>query len=243
MSANPEVIPAQQWPVLPKSTDIVVKCAPLEQTAAKAEDMLAELQALPVTEESAAKLADLRTFCVRAQKGIDARRLEYTEPARTFQTELNAEVKRYTDRIDSVSKKAAATLLKHEQEKRSAEAERQRQERAKAEAEALEAAQKLQDQGNAKAAERVLDVAASAPRPAPKPTETRGEVTGKRVGIRETWSGEVATLNDLLRAVIDGKVSAEGISVSQAWLNRLAAAHRKEETVHGVRVKRTESLA
>jgi hypothetical protein len=90
----------------------------------------------------------------------------------------------------------------------------------------------------------VLDVAASAParRSALRPTETRGETTGRKAAIRTTWVGSIANFNAILQAVIDGKLSREGIEIGQAWMNKVATGHQKEEVIYGIQVTKKEGL-
>jgi len=251
-----------QWPVLPSQTDIVVKCAALEKPTKQAEALglqlvpaledakaLLELQPIKLDgveltiEEVAAKAADYLTYCSKTITVIDTRRKAYTERARNFVTDMNAEVDRYVTRIKTSKSRIEGILLRYEQKKRAAEQERLKQEKEKRDKDALDAAQKLQEQGLHESANRVIEVATSAPRRAAvRPVETRGENTGRRLGMRTTWTGSVMTLNTILQAVIDGKLSADGITVSQAWLNRIAIAHAKEEVFLGVKCEKKESL-
>lgn len=246
-----------QWPVLPRDTDIAVKCAVLETPTSDIEKQLLEFfpkgildddgkPVLPAVrdDETAAKVADYLTFARKFLQSVDKRRLAYTKPARDFQTDLNNEVGRYTNRVNAAVAEAGRYLLAYETRKREAAAKAERDAREAREKEALEQAQKLEEAGNTAAAQRVVEVAASAPRRSEiRPTETRGMMTGRRVGIRKTWKGDLVDLKVLLQAVIDGKLSSDGIDISQAFLNRVAAAHAKTETVYGVKCYEHESLS
>lgn len=252
-----------QWPVMPKDTEIAVKCAALAPTVAKAQELLLSLYpddqfeevdgkrvlkngaTLVISdEETASRAQDLVTHCTKALNTIDARRKAYGEPARIFTNVLNKEVAIYTGPIATVKEGAGAALLEFEKAKRKKEADAAAAAQKEREAKALEDAAKLEAAGNTQGAARVMEVAASAPRrSAVRPVATVGATTGKRTAIRTTWTGSVSNLKEILQAVIDGKLTDEGITISQAWLNKVAAAHQKEEVLFGVQCKKDEKLA
>lgn len=259
-SAQPETGLQEAWPVLPRDVDIAVKCAPLQQVVDASSTMMLALYpkdafdedgklkkdvALVITDdETAAKAADFIAFSTKALKKIDDRRREYSEPARLFTTGLNTEVRLYTTPIETNKGTVGAALLAHEKEKRRKAEEAEATAKKKREDDAIEQARLLESQGNTQAATRVVEVAASAPRrSAVRPTETRGIATGRKVGVRTSWTGSVASLTAILQAVIENKLSSDGIEISQAWLNRVATAHGKDgETIYGVLVKKNEGL-
>lgn len=248
-----------QWPVLPTKTAIAIKCAALEKSTAELEAMaqgILPIKALdengkeivPVitTAEQATEAANFLTYGRRFLSGVDKRRLEYGAPAREFQADLNAEVALYTTRANAGINRISDALLKYQQKLRDEAAAAEKVRKEKAEKEALEAAAALEAQGNTAAANRVVEVAMSAPRRsatrAAAPPAVVSTVSGRKSTIRKDWKGEVVDLKGLLKAIVEGKVSVDGISVSQAWLNQLALAHGKEETVYGVKCFQKESL-
>lgn len=265
-SAQPETT-SENWPVLPAQNEIVVKCAALIPTRNRVHELMLQLlpeptekNALltikPVTidgvtftaEEVAAKITDFVTYCTRALTTIDQKRLGYTEKARKFVADMNAEVGLYTTPIKADKERAAGALLRFQQKQRDEENARIAAQKKKDEEAALAAAAKLEAEGNTEAANRVVEVAASAPAPVSRrgagSLGIRGEMTGRKASIRTTWRGAIAADNVkvVLQAIIDGKLSADGISFSQAWLNGVATGHQKEEVYLGITCIKNESV-
>lgn len=236
----------QQWPVIvyPNKLEVIEKLVVLADGVKTVEEMakgfFAEdgVTSTIATDEDYDRACNFALDCNSAEKRIETRRVEITTPALAFQRDVNGTLKPYIDRINTARGKvtAAAKLFKDAKDKRereAAEAERKRQE-----TEALERAQRLQEAGHTEAANQLLDIAASAP----KPVASRGRITGGSSFNVSRWRGEVADIKAICQAVIDGKIPAEHLTVSQSYMNERAREVKQETVVDGIRFTEKESL-
>lgn len=157
---------------------------------------------------------------------------------------INAQFKPLRERIEQakgVMESKALMWQKAERDRIEAEAEAEHK---RQEEEALAAAQDAQERGDEKAADAILDVAATTPEPDKKPATGRGSLTGATGSISGRWIGRVVDVRAVCRAIADGEVPED---VIKGWytskLNRMATDHGKEGVVHGIEYSLDESLS
>jgi len=109
------------------------------------------------------------------------------------------------------------------------------------------AAEKLAEEerkkGNVEVAEAIVEAAAAAPPPVVQTPATNMSVGGFRAGTRKVWKGEVDSAFDVLRAILDGKVSLSVIEWKPAELNKYAAEKKLAGTHNGIKCAEVDSLA
>jgi hypothetical protein len=122
---------------------------------------------------------------------------------------------------------------------------REEQERARKqqEEEALARAAELEKQGNTKAADAVMEMAA-APLAAPQKTEARRGSFGGKAGTTETWTAEIVNMRAFLTSVLSGETNfnLDNIEVSKMALNSLAKAVKVEGIKNGVKIIKSTGL-
>jgi hypothetical protein len=104
-----------------------------------------------------------------------------------------------------------------------------------AEEEALKRAEELEKAGDTAAAESVVEAASELPDTVPKAEMARGAF-GSSVGSKTTWHAEVVDVKEFLKAIIDGKIPEDYITIVQSKLNALAVSKKVEKTNLGIRI-------
>lgn len=109
--------------------------------------------------------------------------------------------------------------------------------------EALKRAAELEQQGNAAAANAVLEMATT-PLPAVQKTDARRGSFGGKASTRDTWTAEVTNKREFLLAVLAGSTNfnLDDITVGQAALNKLASAVKVECEKNGVKIIKSTGL-
>lgn len=184
------------------------------------------------------RAANFALDCNTVEKRIDARREEITKPALKFQKAVNGTLNPFIKRINEVRQLVqqaahAYKKKKDEEEQKKAQAEREAREN-----EALERAQRLQAAGRTEAANQLLDIAASAP----KPVSTTRAVSGGSAFERGRWVGVIQDKVSILKAAIEGRVPLDEITISQSWLNQKARDTKLETVIDGIRITKEENL-
>lgn len=230
------------WPVIPSRLEIAERCAPLEGKVVEVERRAAELAIDIETEEQAQVALEYINFIQKGEQSIEKRRKDYVDPPNLFVKTLNEIVKGYTGRMNTARRTLSDKLLAYQQKKR-AEAEAKAAAQRKAEEEeALKRAEKLQAAGNTEAANKLLDIAATAP--APKVDSKIRSESGVKSVTTVYWVGEVTDKIEVLKAVIAGKFSLDAITIGQKQLNDFAKANQGSagQVLHGIKVVKDERL-
>lgn len=151
-------------------------------------------------------------------KSLVAEKKKHAEPVEEAKRLIKSKRILYVDEQERIRKAEEARLQ--------AEARRLAEERALAEAIAAEAG------GQSTQADEILSEPISVPVITMPNTTPKAGVSG---AIREIWSAEVVSLQDLCRAVADGKVSIGYIEPNLQALNSMARSLKANMQVPGVR--------
>lgn len=248
----PATIPAQApaeaqiWPLIPSKLEIAERCAQLEPKIQEIE-LKASTFVKVETEQQAEEALAFVDLVRKAEKGIEKRRKKYTDPPRLFVSTMNEVIKSYTSRIETARKTLSEKILAY----RNAKDEKLRKEadekRRAEEAEAKKRADALAAQGKAAEAQKLLDIAATAP-VAKIDTRIRA-ADGPTSVVTTRWEGEIVSMNEFLKAVVEGKLEnyifpAQHISVQAIPLNKFAGDNQQSEgqTLFGIKVTKRQSL-
>jgi hypothetical protein len=245
---------AETWPVLayPTQLDVIEKLVYLAGPVKLIEEQAAKFfvtadgkEVSKITDDAAFDRAAIFALdCNTVEKRIDTRRTKIVTPANTFVKLVNGTLNPYITRINTVRKKVTDAAHVYKKAKDEAARVKAEEERKAREADALERAQRLQDSGNVEAANQLLEIAATAP----KPKTTSMQVGGGGGGgggsafERGRWTGVVMDKASVLKAAIAGRFPMDAITISQATLNEKAREIAKETVIDGIKITRAESL-
>lgn len=244
----------ETWPVLayPTQLDVVEKLVHLadpvkliEEQAKKFFDQVDGKEVSTITDDAAFdRAATFALDCNTVEKRIDKRRTEIVNPANTFVKTVNGTLNPYITRINAVRKKVSDAALAYKKAKDEAARKKAEEERKAREADALERAQRMQDAGNTEAANQLLDIAASAPKPKTGSYNigSGGGGGGGSAFDRGRWTGVVMDKASVLKAAIEGRFPMDAITISQATLNEKAREIAKETVIDGIKITKEESL-
>lgn len=172
------------------------------------------------------------------KKDVELERRAIVDPLNEEVKLINARFKEKTNMLDGVIKSVQPKLDSYLAEK---ERERQKQiaeERKLREEEALRRAEELEAQGASEASELALTQGTSktiAERQKLSATSEYGVTTSGTVN----WSGEEANKREILKAVLDGVIDIDAVSISKAALNAFARNKQEEGVFHGIKVVRS----
>jgi hypothetical protein len=229
----------ETWPVLAFPTDLEIteKLVVLADPVKKVEELAKQFEKVEddATFDAACNFAlDCRTV----ENRIEKRRTAIVAKPNTFLKLVNGTLNPFIARVEKVRKQVSATAQAYKKAKDDAAAKKAQEERQRLEKEALERAQRLQDAGNTEAANQLLDIAASAP----KPAVARSGVSGGTAFDRGRWVGVVKDKASILRAAIEGRFPLDAISISQSYLNEKARETQMETVIDGIQITKEETL-
>lgn len=228
------------WPVVPSKLEIAERCAPIENKVAEVEQKSAAFTEI-TTEALAQEALEYVNFISKSEKSIEKRRKDYVEQPNSFVKTLNEIVKSYTGRLETARRTLSNKILTYQQAKEAlARAEADKIRKAQEE-EALQRAAKLAEAGHTVAADKLLDIAATAPKPKTD-VKVRTDTVSSVVTTR--WVGEISDKAEILKAAIAGKFPMDAIAIGQAAMNDIAKANQSKEgqAVNGVLVTKQTSL-
>lgn len=227
------------------STELIISTADLAMTVtnlqASADDLLSQAERATVDDQKAyEKGTDFRKIVSGIKKRADDKRKELVEPSGRRVRTINAEFKKVKDTLDQADTAVKTKMLgwySAEQARIRKENERKRK---VAEEAALEAAEKVEEEGDAATAEAILNMASEVPEADDRPAIGRGELTGATSVASTVWTGRVDNIKDACRAIADGLLPEDTVVFPQSKLNALARQYHenspeaKEIAQHGI---------
>lgn len=248
MSAEETEIPAPQWPVLklPNELEVIENLVTLADPVKEVEEQAKKFFKMDGKEEVSTiesdedfdRACNFALDCNTVEKRLDTRRKAIVDEPNKFVKRVNGVINPYIDRINTVRVKVTTAARLYKAKKDAAQQKKDAEERAAREKEALDRAQRLQDSGHTEAANQLLDIAASAP----KPVTTKRTVSGGSAFDTTRWVGEIADKKALLQAAIEGRIPLDKIEISQAYLNERARELKKEMVVDGIKITQSNNL-
>lgn len=245
--AAPTPAETQIWPAIPSRLEIAEKCAPLEGRIKEVETKAAEYKTVE-TEEVAEAALTYVDYIRKSEQSIEKRRRMYVDPPNEFVKTLNAIVKGYSTRLESTRRELSQKILGYQ----NAKAERLRKEadekRKKEEQEAKQRADALKAQGKADEAQKLMEIAATAP--AAKTDVRIRAADGPTSVVTTLWKGQIVSMKEFMKAVIEGKLDEyiyadQHITVQAIPLNSFAKANQASEgqVIHGIKIVKDQSLS
>jgi len=175
--------------------------------------------------DKASRGADFLKIVKSTTKSVDEERRALVDPYNKRTKVINTEFKKVTVVLSEAGEIASRKVLDFqvaEQERKEVE---RKQIEAQAQEDALKAAEEAEKAGNPAVADQILELAVDSEAAPAKAQAARGGLTGATTSVRKVWTARIDNLQDMCKAIGDGKLPTDLIKeTSQLELNTLARA-------------------
>lgn len=189
------------------------------------------------SEEDFGKAGTFVKVIGKVAKEIDDERRALVDPLNEAVKIINARFKERTQVLDNAKKTIQPMMDGWLREQERIRNEAIRLERQQREEEALRQAAELEAQGAPKAAELALVQGTKATAAEKTKLGTTSEY-GVTTSATETWSGEEADKLAILKAVVEGRLPLDSVTISKSALNEYARNRKEEGVFDGIRIIR-----